>query len=95
MEPAHRTVQSGGLQWTRLDLQSLLKIESSSHTASLAGLEAVQHASTATPSTEDGFDKPPPVGDLPQRPRTTSAPGVRIEVLQSERKPWVASLAML
>jgi hypothetical protein len=39
----------------------------------------VQHTSTATPSAEDDFDKLPPDSDLPQRPRMTLSPGVRIE----------------
>lgn len=39
----------------------------------------IQRQSTATPSAENDSDKLPPDGDLPQRPRTTSPPGVRIE----------------
>jgi hypothetical protein len=42
---------------------------------------AVQHRSTAAPSAEDDSDKPPVNSDLPQRPRMTSPPGVRIEGL--------------
>jgi hypothetical protein len=40
---------------------------------------AVQHTSTANPSTENDRDKLPPDSDLIQRPRTTAPPGVRIE----------------
>ena len=38
------------------------------------GLEAVQHTCTASPSTENDFDKLSPDSDLPQRPRATSPP---------------------
>jgi hypothetical protein len=40
---------------------------------------AVPHASTATSSAANDFVRLRPVADLPQRPRTTSLPGVRIE----------------
>ena len=39
----------------------------------------VQHTNTATPSTGNGSDKLSATSDLLQRPRTTSAPRVRIE----------------
>jgi hypothetical protein len=41
--------------------------------------QAVQHRSTATLRTANDSEKLPPASDLPQRPRATSAPGVRIE----------------
>jgi Restriction endonuclease len=44
---------------------------------------AVQHTSTATLSAANASEKPPPTGDLPQRPRPTSPPGVRIEGIRS------------
>lgn len=37
--------------------------------------------STATQAAWNALDEPPPNGDLPQRPRTTLMPGVRIEPL--------------
>jgi hypothetical protein len=40
---------------------------------------AVQQTSAATSATGNASDRLPPTSDLPQRPRTTSAPGVRIE----------------
>jgi len=44
-----------------------------------AANHAVQHRSTATPAATNDSDKLPPNGDLPQRPRATSPPRVRIE----------------
>jgi hypothetical protein len=41
----------------------------------------VQQMSTATPSARNASSKPSPNDDLLQRPRMTSAPRVRIEVL--------------
>jgi hypothetical protein len=41
--------------------------------------ELVQHTSTATSSAVSDFVRLRPVADLPQRPRATSLPGVRIE----------------
>ena len=43
------------------------------------GPEAPQHRSTATPSAGNDLDNLPPNSDLPQRPRATSSPRVRIE----------------
>jgi len=40
---------------------------------------AEQHTGTPTPTTGNAADKSPPASKLPQRPRTTSLPGVRIE----------------
>jgi hypothetical protein len=51
-----------------------------------AGPEAVQHSSTATPPAGNVSDKLPPDSDLPQRPRMTSPPGVRIEGIAGNRK---------
>ena len=39
----------------------------------------MQHTSTATPPTASDSIRPRPTADLPQRPRTTSLPRVRIE----------------
>lgn len=41
--------------------------------------DAVQHTNTATPQTENDLDKPSADSDLPQRPRATAPPRVRIE----------------
>jgi hypothetical protein len=53
--------------------------------------EAVQHASTATPPIADGPRGLPSVADLPERPRTTSPPRVRIERVAQTDLIWLAS----
>jgi len=49
------------------------------HTETVNDPEAVQRTSTATPPTANGSKRLPATDDLPQRPRTTSPPRVRIE----------------
>ena len=50
------------------------------------GREAVQHPNTATRRTAGDHVGLLPIADLPQRPRATSLPGVRIEVLNVGRR---------